>query len=156
VIDVGPSDGSEIPFLCTCGDEFQEWVTLSHCWGQNPPLKMTVSSLPDHQRGLPLDKLPKLFHDAVLITRDLGYRYLWIDSPVLFKTAEKIGCGRAHTWKKKSISTLCLRFRLIIAAIVETTQPYSNELCETEMLQLEITVSQRNARFQTTRMESEL
>jgi hypothetical protein len=42
---------------------------------------------------------------------------------------------------KKSISTLCLRFRLIIAAIVETTQPYSDELCETEMLQLEITVS---------------
>ncbi|PMD65683.1 uncharacterized protein K444DRAFT_608254 [Hyaloscypha bicolor E] len=70
---------------------------------------MTVSSLPDHQRGLPLDKLPKLFHDAVLITRDLGYRYLWIDSPVLFKTAEKIGCGRAHTWKniyKHSVFTI--------------------------------------------------
>jgi hypothetical protein len=33
VIDVGPSDGSEIPFLCTCRDEIQEWVTLSHCWG---------------------------------------------------------------------------------------------------------------------------
>ncbi|KAH8792322.1 heterokaryon incompatibility protein-domain-containing protein, partial [Hyaloscypha sp. PMI_1271] len=80
VIDVGPSDGSEIPFLCTCRDGIQEWVTLSHCWGQSPPLKTTVSSLPDHQRGLPLDKLPRLFHDAVLITRDLGYRYLWIDS----------------------------------------------------------------------------
>jgi hypothetical protein len=80
VIDVGPSDGSEVPFLRTCGDEIQEWVTLSHCWGQNPPLKTTVSSLPDHQPGLPLDKLPKLFHDVVLIKRDLGYRYLWIDS----------------------------------------------------------------------------
>ncbi|KAE9380899.1 HET-domain-containing protein [Stipitochalara longipes BDJ] len=80
VIDVGQADGSTAPFLHVCRDEVQEWVTLSHCWGQNAPLKTTVESFSEHQRALPSSKLPKLFDDAVLITRKLGYRYLWIDS----------------------------------------------------------------------------
>jgi Heterokaryon incompatibility protein (HET) len=80
VIDVGPPDGSEIPYLRTSGEQVKEWVTLSHCWGKEQPLKTTMQTITDHERGLPLTELPKLFHDAIWITRKLGYRYLWIDS----------------------------------------------------------------------------
>lgn len=89
VIDVGPADGSETPFLHTSGKEVQEWVTLSHCWGQNVPLKTTSLSLSNHQRELPLNVLPKLFHDAVLITRGFGYRYLWIDSICIIQDSKE-------------------------------------------------------------------
>ena len=80
VIDVGPSDGSLEPFLRDANHDVQEWVTLSHCWGSTQPLKTTLTSLSIHRRSLPVDKLPKLFQDAILITRKLEYRYLWIDS----------------------------------------------------------------------------
>jgi len=80
VIDVGQQDDSISPFLHASGEEVQEWVTLSHCWGKNLPLKTTMHSLPEHQQALPLAKLPKLFHEAISITRKLGFRYLWIDS----------------------------------------------------------------------------
>lgn len=80
VIDVGPSDGSQQPFLHISGEEVRTWVALSHCWGQNQPLRTTLSSFPNPRRALPMDHLPNLFRDAVTVTRCLKYRYLWIDS----------------------------------------------------------------------------
>jgi hypothetical protein len=80
LIDVGPSDGSQEPFLRDSNSDVREWVTLSHCWGSTQPLRTTLKSLPSHRQSLPVEKLPKLFQDAILITRRLEYRYLWIDS----------------------------------------------------------------------------
>lgn len=40
----------------------------------------TTLNLLDGQHSLPLATLPRTFKDAVIITRLLGFRYLWIDS----------------------------------------------------------------------------
>ena len=37
-------------------------------------------NLATHELALPWEALPRLFRDAILITRSMGYRYLWIDS----------------------------------------------------------------------------
>lgn len=80
IIDVGPQDGSEEPFLYlpsgTCG----HFVTLSHCWGGKQPITTTRSSLPDRQAGIPLSTLPRTFAESVSVVRRLGFRFLWIDS----------------------------------------------------------------------------
>ena len=88
VIDVGPSDGSKTPFLYTSNGRFGDWVTLSHCWGGIDPLKTLSETLEQHEKELPLKTLPPLFRDAVLITRRLNYRYLWIDSLCIIQDSE--------------------------------------------------------------------
>lgn len=39
-----------------------------------------MATLAERERGIKLEDMPKTFRDAVLITRSLGFRYLWIDS----------------------------------------------------------------------------
>ncbi|KAH6844625.1 heterokaryon incompatibility protein-domain-containing protein [Chaetomium sp. MPI-CAGE-AT-0009] len=57
------------------------YLALSHCWGLHPPLTTTTLTLPTHLHSLPpLPTLPATFHHAILATRALGFRYLWIDS----------------------------------------------------------------------------
>ncbi len=62
--------------------EKAEYVTLSHCWGppESHPPKVLESTAESAIASLPLASLPKTFQDAILITRQLGIRYLWIDS----------------------------------------------------------------------------
>lgn len=56
------------------------YVTLSHCWGGSRKTTLTTSSLATFQAGIHLSTLPKTFQDAVILTRSLGVRYLWIDA----------------------------------------------------------------------------
>ena len=39
-----------------------------------------TSTLPERKNGIEFQSLPKTFQDAIVITRRLGYQYLWIDS----------------------------------------------------------------------------
>ncbi|KAL8638666.1 MAG: hypothetical protein Q9226_008974, partial [Calogaya cf. arnoldii] len=56
------------------------YCTLSHCWGQTLPLKLTRDSYKGFQENIPFELLPKTFADAIHITLNLGVSYLWIDS----------------------------------------------------------------------------
>ena len=57
-----------------------EYLTLSHKWGGAIVYKLTKATLESMLQGISLDDLPLTFQHAILITRNLGYRYLWIDS----------------------------------------------------------------------------
>jgi len=54
------------------------YLTLSHRWGSSKPVLTTTQNLEDFMRQVP--QLPRTFSDAILVTRRLGIRYLWIDS----------------------------------------------------------------------------
>lgn len=56
------------------------YLALSHVWGKTNHFKTESSTYDKHRTGIPMKNLPKTFHDAVLVTRALGFRYLWIDS----------------------------------------------------------------------------
>ncbi|KUJ12376.1 HET-domain-containing protein [Mollisia scopiformis] len=61
--------------------EHGEYLCLSHCWGvNNTALKTMKASLQAMKSNIPWKSLPKTFRDAIVITRKLGFRYLWIDS----------------------------------------------------------------------------
>ncbi|CZR66051.1 uncharacterized protein PAC_15952 [Phialocephala subalpina] len=68
--DVRLVDGNNVP----------EYVTLSHCWGRAPTFTTTSESLDQRRTQIRYGDLPRTFKDAVKITRDLGYRYIWIDA----------------------------------------------------------------------------
>jgi hypothetical protein len=55
-------------------------VYLSHCWGDVQPLKTTRETIASHQNSITWTDLPKTFQDAIIFTRCLGLKYLWIDS----------------------------------------------------------------------------
>ncbi|KAL2070089.1 hypothetical protein VTL71DRAFT_14769 [Oculimacula yallundae] len=57
-----------------------KYATLSHCWGTSQPLTTTRDNLIQHCSGIRWSSLPQLFQDAVALTRELGIRYLWVDS----------------------------------------------------------------------------
>ncbi|KAF7891265.1 uncharacterized protein EAF02_001590 [Botrytis sinoallii] len=55
-----------------------DYITLSHCWGKGTLIRTLRENLQDFLIQLP--SLPKTFQDAILATRMLGVRYIWIDS----------------------------------------------------------------------------
>jgi len=48
-----------------------------------------TKNLQQMRHGIPLTSLPKTFRDAVIITRSLGQRYLWIDSLCIIQDLKK-------------------------------------------------------------------
>jgi hypothetical protein len=59
------------------------YIALSHCWGQLKEGRKFCTyqcNLQDRYKSIDFKKLPKTFQDAVIVTRGLGKRFLWIDS----------------------------------------------------------------------------
>jgi hypothetical protein len=78
---VGPSDGSEEPYLYESVGEEGTWITLSYQWGNEKNLMTTTkASLEERKKCMPFQHLPTTLQDAVIATRNLNVRYLWIDS----------------------------------------------------------------------------
>lgn len=57
-----------------------EYATLSHCWGKTEHITTKSDSRKQREAGITFSELNRTFQDAVLVTRALGLRYLWIDS----------------------------------------------------------------------------
>lgn len=58
------------------------YVALSYCWGHNPDLEHTTrkGSIARHTSRIEYHRLPRTLQDAIKITRELGFRYIWIDA----------------------------------------------------------------------------
>lgn len=78
MIDVG-TDETGIKLLE--GEEMDgRYAALSHRWGNSQPIDTKVSTLNLRKQSLQWTSLPATFQDAIIIIRELGLRYLWIDS----------------------------------------------------------------------------
>ena len=81
VIDVGLHQVPDEARLLVSEGLRAKYATLSHCWGTTASqAKSTKATLDSYLRGFSVSNLPKTFRDAIQVTRDLGIRYLWIDS----------------------------------------------------------------------------
>jgi hypothetical protein len=58
----------------------RRYVTLSYCWGDGIPLILLSSNLSKFQKGIEESSLPKTLRDAVIVARELGVRFIWIDA----------------------------------------------------------------------------
>lgn len=64
-----------------CRLPFDRYIALSHCWGKTlPSCRTLTTTLNQHITNIPFDNLPKTYQDAILFTRKLGIRWIWIDS----------------------------------------------------------------------------
>lgn len=103
VIDVGPEDGSQDPYLIDgtmsklpVADLRRTYAALSHCWGPPPWFRTTQDTLRDFCQKIKFNDLPTTFRDAVTVTRQMGTRYLWIDSLCIIQQDEQ-------DWKKEAV-----------------------------------------------------
>ena len=85
LIDVGTGDDDTVYLRETNSQGFvsqdtEGWLALSHQWGPKPHFSTRTDNIDEHLAGIKLASLPATFKDAVLVTRALGRRYLWIDS----------------------------------------------------------------------------
>ena len=86
VIDVGI--GGSLVFLYIASRESASYTALSHCWGKAPIARTTEDNYLSRQKGILLADLPQTFCDAIMVTRGLGIRYLWIDSLCIIQDSE--------------------------------------------------------------------
>jgi len=56
-----------------------QYVALSYCWGKTLAFKTTTGNLQSHKDGFNFSLLPRTLQDAILMTRYLNLRYIWID-----------------------------------------------------------------------------
>ena len=92
VLDVGVSAIGDVR-LHVLNGHVVKYITLSHCWGSNQqasPLKTTKATLEKHLAGITMSSLSKTFQDAIVFTRRLQVRYLWIDSLCIYSSRSGI------------------------------------------------------------------
>ena len=59
-----------------------QYITLSHRWGVDTPLKLTSETLSNFMTEIPRQEMPQKYIDAAVIALRLNIRHLWIDSLV--------------------------------------------------------------------------
>lgn len=75
-----------------------QYLALSHAWSvtvNKSTLKLSVHNLEALQIDIPFEKLPQTFKDALAVTQQLGYRYIWIDSLCIIQDS-------TEDWEKES------------------------------------------------------
>lgn len=80
MLDLGTK---EKPGLCLRdgkGVSPSQFVALSHCWGTGKRFRTIKSNVDQFKKGIDFEQLPNTFKDGVKVARELGFRYLWIDS----------------------------------------------------------------------------
>ncbi|KAF2405389.1 HET-domain-containing protein [Trichodelitschia bisporula] len=120
VIDVG-SETEDPRLVDTRTPDFKpyqkSYVALSHRWGLTPTLTTKSDTLADRMNGIPLNEIPKVFRDAVLVTRRMRERYLWIDSLCIIQDSKE-------DWQAESVQ-MCNIYKKAAFTIASAHSPDS-------------------------------
>ncbi|TRX90923.1 hypothetical protein FHL15_008128 [Xylaria flabelliformis] len=80
LIDIGLSHDGYVRLVETLPSSRHEYIALSYCWGDGEVVRTTNSNYEEMKTGVPVSTLPRTIQDAIIVTRKLGQRYLWIDA----------------------------------------------------------------------------
>jgi len=96
-----------------------DYICLSHCWGNTDlMLRTTSSNIQEHLTEINYSSLPRTFQDAVVFTRKLRIRYLWIDSLCIIQDDK-------HDWFQEA-SEMCQVFHKSYLTLCATIAPDCN------------------------------
>ncbi|KAK3998238.1 HET-domain-containing protein [Cladorrhinum sp. PSN332] len=80
LLDVGTAESWTVRLVETNTYESYNYLVLSYCWGIVANLRTLPENYQQHSQGIDIESLPKTIRDAVITTRALKHRYLWVDS----------------------------------------------------------------------------
>ncbi|KAH6865544.1 heterokaryon incompatibility protein-domain-containing protein [Alternaria rosae] len=66
--------------ICHTNGAFGKFVALSYCWGSGSQSQLRSDTIQTLMQYLDFNNLPQTIKDAVLVTRSLSIRYLWVDA----------------------------------------------------------------------------
>ncbi|VUC29299.1 unnamed protein product [Clonostachys rosea] len=81
------------------------YLALSYCWGkpdpkaETQPVRLQKDNIQQLMSDIKLDSLPQSIQDAIVVTRKLGFRYLWVDALCIIQDH---GEDKAHEISKMS------------------------------------------------------
>lgn len=96
VVDVGLEPNFQDLHIVYSHGKMGHYIALSHCWGGRITPLLTTETIESFTIALPYQDLPANFRDAITITRELGVRYLWIDSLCIIQDSK-------HDWEVESM-----------------------------------------------------
>ncbi|KAK1856506.1 hypothetical protein CCHR01_00885 [Colletotrichum chrysophilum] len=90
LIDVGEGEDDLIRLIETGHKSVTNpYLILSYCWGQsNESAKTTRDNLESRLCRFSTTTLPKTIRDAIILTRMMGFRYLWVDAMCIIQATE--------------------------------------------------------------------
>lgn len=82
VIDLGCSPDKCDPYVFATGGTSGRYVALSYCWGDRvkPKIRLKTASYSEMIKRIEVQDMTKTHQEAIQISRELGYQYLWIDA----------------------------------------------------------------------------
>ncbi|CAG8973227.1 hypothetical protein HYALB_00006396 [Hymenoscyphus albidus] len=80
VLDVGSLADPRLRVYEPPKPTYDDYINLSYCWGKEHFLTTRKENFDSHKQSMDVEDLPKTIADAVLVTRGLGFRYLWVDA----------------------------------------------------------------------------
>jgi len=66
-----------------------QYLTLSHRWGGKAVFCLLQDNAENLRREVRFESLSKTFQHAIIVTCDLGYRYIWIDSLCIIQDSQE-------------------------------------------------------------------
>lgn len=137
LIDVGESNGMarlvstsqlagspESPQY-TPSKRLDAYCALSYCWGGDTnSMKLSNENLDEFSKNIPWIRIPKTIQDAIITTRSLGIRYLWVDALCIIQPSS----DDRSDWIEES-SRMASIYRDAICTISATGAKDSSEGC---------------------------
>ena len=92
VLEIGgsPDHPPKLRLYRTAPNDMGRYICLSYCWGaEGSPVQLTRATLSQFQQNIEWGTLPLTFQHAIHVTRQLGVKYLWIDSLCIVQNDRK-------------------------------------------------------------------
>ena len=118
VIDVGQANSLDDPYLLEASGRVAPYLALSYCWGAGNRLISTRDSVAKRKEGFTLAELPGTLRDAILVTRGVGVRYLWVDALCIIQDDDR-------DWQSES-SNMRAIYRNALFVISALDAPHSD------------------------------
>ena len=89
VLELSPANSPTSLRLLITDRSWGTYACLSYCWGTtSQPLKLISSNLSALTNGISISILPRSIQDAIFTVRQLGLRYLWVDSLCIIQASD--------------------------------------------------------------------
>ncbi|CCT73239.1 related to tol protein [Fusarium fujikuroi IMI 58289] len=122
VLDLGPPGtaglDTDIKLVSSLGQQ-DRYACLSYCWGGTIDIRLLRNRYHGYLRRIPWDILPQGYQDAIQLTRQLGIRYIWIDSLCIVQDDE-------DDWRQQA-SLMAQIFRNAYVTIAATKSRNPND-----------------------------
>ncbi|KAM0208015.1 hypothetical protein ACHAPQ_005709 [Fusarium lateritium] len=88
VIDIGSVGEDYVRLVETENKGRGEYTALSYCWGSQASVKTEIGNVESMKFGIAVKDLPPAYQDAIVLTRELGMRYIWIDALCIIQDSQ--------------------------------------------------------------------